>query len=190
MRTVRWNITGLNVLKDSCPQARLLCSWHGELALNTYMLKKSKIFCWLVVSQHHDGQIIANILEKWKFSLLRGSTNAKGAINTTKSMLSLLKKPNTIIGITADGPKGPRHQSKPGAIRIAQQCGATIILMRAHVSHCWQLNSWDRFVIPKPFSQIHITLQVASLPIDSKSKTIPAMVDKEMAAAEHAATTA
>jgi lysophospholipid acyltransferase (LPLAT)-like uncharacterized protein len=160
MRTLRWDIQGLEHLRKHTPHGRLICSWHGELALNAFCLKKNQLFCWLMASQHQDGQIIANILDRWRFPMIRGSTQSHGALQATKTMLKLLKTPNTTIGITSDGPKGPRHQVKPGAIRIAKQCGAQILTMRAQASHYWQLNSWDKFIIPKPFCKVCVTIHV------------------------------
>jgi lysophospholipid acyltransferase (LPLAT)-like uncharacterized protein len=183
MRTVRWKISGFDLLKQHQAQACMLCSWHGELALNAYCLRKKNIFCWLIVSQHKDGQLVANLLQRWGFPLIRGSTNAKGALNTTKTLLSLLKKPGTIVGITSDGPKGPIHQVKPGAIRMAQQCGANVLLMRAHASQCWRLNSWDQFIIPKPFSTVTIDISMAIVPDTKEGPKLAHAVSEQLTSA-------
>ena len=180
MKTLRWQVVGLEELTTQSQQGILVCAWHDELALTTYFLKKHRVPATMVVSHHQDGQIIADILSDWGFLLLRGSTQSKGAITTAKQMLKDLKKPGHIIALTADGPTGPRHQMKPGAIKVARQCDAKILLLRASVQHCWRLQSWDRFIIPKPFSLAKIILaptaviqhEDGSIDIDAMSQAL------------------
>ena len=160
MRTLRWQVKGLELLSPS-DKSCLLVFWHDELALTTYCLHRNKITPWAVVSQHSDGQIIADILSSWQFRLLRGSTQSKGAVSASKKMLTLLQQPGNTVILTGDGPRGPRHQVKSGSIRIAQRSGADIILMRASAHRYWRLRSWDQFIIPKPFSRVDIILEIA-----------------------------
>ncbi len=171
MKTLRWEVEGLDHLSLPHQQGMLLCGWHDELALSTYYLKIKDIKATMVVSQHQDGQIIADILTYWGFPLLRGSTQSKGALHVTKQMLKDLEKPGYIVALTSDGPRGPRHVMKSGALRIADQCGAKIQFIRAFPTRYWRLNSWDRFIIPKPFSKVIIIIDSGSI-IKSNDGTI------------------
>jgi lysophospholipid acyltransferase (LPLAT)-like uncharacterized protein len=67
------------------------------------------------------------------------------------------------IGITPDGPKGPRHQVADGIIAMAQKANAKIVLVEIKPTKYWQLNSWDKFIIPKPFGTLNY---YSTVPID------------------------
>ncbi len=73
------------------------------------------------------------------------------------------------IGITPDGPKGPRYEVSDGVIAMAQKGGAKVVLFSCIPSSYWQLNSWDKFTVPKPFSTLDF---YASAPIDLKEMTM------------------
>ena len=62
------------------------------------------------------------------------------------------------IAITPDGPRGPRYRLNPGVLKVAQQTGVGVMPINVEYSRCWQLKSWDGFMIPKPFSRADITL--------------------------------
>lgn len=179
MRTIRWQHKGMKHLSSSTPC--LICSWHNQLAMNGYYLKSKHIACTMVASQHRDGELIASIMASWGFPLIRGSTQSKGALEVTKKMLSLLKQANAKVAMTSDGPRGPKYQAKPGAIRIARQCGADILMMHARPSRFWQLNTWDNFIIPKPFTKITIVIEKLDMPSSLKDhQDITALVNEKL----------
>ena len=152
----KWKIHNLSSFsrakKKSSPI--LLCCWHSRFLLVAKFLNKRNIPVWAGSSTHRDSQIMAKILHSWKFKLIRGSSR-RGWRNVLKTMMSLLRK-NAIIAVTNDGPKGPARVAKKGAVMLAYKQGSQILSVSGSVSNYWCLNSWDKTIIPKPFSTIHI----------------------------------
>jgi lysophospholipid acyltransferase (LPLAT)-like uncharacterized protein len=60
------------------------------------------------------------------------------------------------VVITPDGPRGPAYELGPGIIFLAQKSGAAVLPMNLEFSHCWRLGSWDRFIVPRPFSKVRV----------------------------------
>jgi hypothetical protein len=129
--------------------------WHGELFMfaHSYLYHKKKPHAKALVSSHFDGDLIAKTLQRLQFEIIHGSSNR----NPARALLQAIKaiKEGYDLGITPDGPKGPRHKVADGIIMMAQKTGAKVVLISIKSSKFWQLNSWDKFVIPKPFGEIN-----------------------------------
>ena len=130
----------------------LFTLWHGQMLPLLWFHRNQGVA--VLVSEHSDGEIIARILEWMGYALIRGSTS-RGAGRALIGLTRTLKDGND-VAITPDGPRGPRHKFAPGAVVAANRAGVPIVPAVAHVERCWQLSSWDGFVIPKPFARITI----------------------------------
>jgi len=132
----------------------IMACWHGELLMIPYAyLKYRKTpHVKLIISDHFDGTLIAKTLSYFGFGTIRGSSRRNAARALLQAIKSL--KEGYDLGITPDGPKGPRHEVADGIIVMAQKAGVKITLVEIKPSHYWQLHSWDKFVIPKPFGTI------------------------------------
>lgn len=154
----------------------IMACWHGELLMipyaYTHFIKKPHVK--LLISEHFDGNLIAKTLSFFQFETIRGSSTRGGA----KALIQSLKELRNgyDLGITPDGPKGPRHEVADGIIVMAQKAGVKVVLVEIKPSSYWQLNSWDKFVIPKPFGTIeyHISepLDIKSLEFEEARETI------------------
>jgi hypothetical protein len=140
----------------------IIAFWHQDIFMAIGCIAKysnPKIITALV-SPSHDGDYLALILKSLDFQVLRGSSSSDsiaaiwGSLQHLRSGLSLM--------ITPDGPKGPALQIKPGLINLSRLTRCPIRLIHFHYSRRWRLNSWDHFIIPKPFSRCVVT---ASQPI-------------------------
>lgn len=137
--------------------------WHGDLLLQPYLyyqfrkIPKAKV----LISDHFDGQIIARIITFFRLGTIHGSTTRGGAKVLIQGLKSLSEGYD--IGITPDGPKGPRYTVSDGVVIMAQKRQAKVIVYSCVPTSYWQLGSWDRFVIPKPFGALNF---YASEPID------------------------
>ncbi len=120
----------------------------------------------MVISDHFDGQIIAKTNSFLKLKSIHGSSTRNGA----KVLIAAMKvlKSGGDVGITPDGPKGPRHEVADGIVIMAQKTKSKIIVLSSVPKSYWQLNSWDKFTIPKPFSEVDL---YASEPIDVSGMT-------------------
>ena len=155
--TCTWRVINKNVFLDLVRSNRpvLLCGWHSRLLFVARFFKNSSFEPWAISSSHRDSEIMAKILTKWNWKLIKGSST-RGWSNVIKKMMVLLKKPSTIIAITNDGPKGPAKQAKKGSIDLAIRNNAHILSISCHATNFWNLKSWDKTMIPKPFSTIYV----------------------------------
>ena len=133
-------------------RAVVLVLWHGEMLPLLYHHRHRQIS--VLVSEHGDGEIIARILDDFGFRLVRGSSS-RGAARALIAVDRELRA-GFDVGITPDGPRGPRHSVAPGALLAAHRAGVKLMPLAAKASAFWQLGSWDRFIIPKPFARVTV----------------------------------
>lgn len=128
----------------------IIAFWHGlMLPVWKYFSKYNPT---AVVSLSKDGEVLSNILEKWSYSLIRGSSS-KGGKEVLESIVEEAKNNYTLI--TPDGPQGPVYEFKPGAVIASQRSGVPLILcgVKINSKKIFQ-KSWDKFQVPCPFSKI------------------------------------
>ena len=137
--------------------------WHNELLMSPQAYRKvhKKQAASAIISSHSDGSIIASTLSYLDIRALRGSSK-RGAKQVLFQAFKSIKSKEEVL-ITPDGPRGPRHHMSDGAIGIALKSKLPIFVMSYKAKDYWQLGSWDKFVIPKPFSKIDFYLQSISL---------------------------
>jgi lysophospholipid acyltransferase (LPLAT)-like uncharacterized protein len=131
-------------------QGTVLTLWHGHLLPLTHYLRNLGML--VLVSEHRDGEIIARILQRLGYGLIRGSSTRGGARAFAEMVRAL--KGGATIAITPDGPRGPARKFSPGAAVAAQRAGVPITTMFVTASRAWTLRSWDSFMIPKPFAKL------------------------------------
>ena len=150
---------GFSYIQDLYKEYRpvIFTFWHNRTFYLTYYHKirtKSKGFpIAILISDSKDGEIIARIAYLWGGIPVRGSTT-RGGRKGLKGLLRVIEKEKSCVITTPDGPLGPKYHFKEGTILLAQLSGAPILPMSYAVSSCWRLSSWDRFIIPKPFSKV------------------------------------
>ncbi|MCL1826418.1 MAG: lysophospholipid acyltransferase family protein [Candidatus Cloacimonetes bacterium] len=125
--------------------------WHRNIL--PLLLNRKNEGVVVLISRSKDGDYIAEPCKAFGFQTARGSSSRKGTA-ALKEMISLSK--NHSIAITPDGPKGPAGQIKEGALQLAYLTQLPICAVKVSVSTSWAVNSWDRFIIPKPFAKIDI----------------------------------
>mgnify|MGYP001557529324 FL=1 len=133
--------------------------WHGEMLPLLWHHRNQGVA--VLVSEHKDGEIIAQVLEWMGYALVRGSTS-RGAGRALLGLVAALKAGND-VAITPDGPRGPRHKFAPGAAIASLRADAPILPVVAHVARFWQMSSWDGFIIPKPFARITVAYGPATI---------------------------
>ena len=137
--------------------------WHGELfmAPQAYRYIHKKQSASAIISQHFDGEIVASTLSKFGIKPLRGSSR-KGAQKVLLQAFRSIKKGEEVL-ITPDGQKGPRHTIDDGAIGLALKSNLPVFVINFTAQRFWQLSSWDKLVIPKPFSGVDFYIESISL---------------------------
>lgn len=121
--------------------------WHANQFLVHGLEDKANTS--ILVSNSIDGEVIARAVEKWGFKVVRGSAGKKGAVESTMQMLTRLKN-GECVGIMVDGPHGPLHKVKNGAVKLAQMSGAPIIPAHWYSPQKTFINlpSWDKMKTP------------------------------------------
>ncbi|QOY52451.1 lysophospholipid acyltransferase family protein [Candidatus Sulfurimonas baltica] len=133
----------------------ILACWHGELLMLPYIYFRYRktLKAKVLISSHFDGLLISKTIEYFGLQTIAGSTNRNAAKVLIQGIRAL--KDGYDIGITPDGPKGPRHEVADGIVVMAKKTKAKIVLLNVKPTKYWQLNSWDKFIIPKPFGTLH-----------------------------------
>ncbi len=129
--------------------------WHQRFLPALAYVTKFKYFKPIVmISQSKDGGLAAKIADRLGLVPVRGSSS-KGGTTALVAITKALRNNQAVIHIV-DGPKGPKGVVKPGLISIAQVSGAVILPVIVSAKKAWLAGSWDRFLIPKPFSEVTI----------------------------------
>lgn len=132
----------------------ILCFWHGRLIMVPFAWPRVKRF-HMLISAHRDGEIIANSVKRLGIDWVKGSAakngKSKGGAEALRILLRNLKT-GEWVGITPDGPRGPRMRASDGVISIARISGAPIMPVTFGVRRGKVIRSWDRFLLPAPFS--------------------------------------
>ena len=132
----------------------IVAMWHGDLLMQplNYRHFKPNGDIKVIVSEHRDGETIRKVVNHLGVGALSGSSTRGGA----KALLGAIKalKNNIDVAITPDGPKGPIYSIADGIVVIAQKTKSKILPFSSIPTSYWQLKSWDKFIVTKPFSQI------------------------------------
>lgn len=126
--------------------------WHGQLLPLVHYHRGEGIV--VLVSEHADGEYITRVIERHGFGTVRGSSTRGG----TRGLKALIRaaRAGKDLALTPDGPQGPPHELKPGALAVAQTTGLPIIPLAVGASRGWRLRSWDGLLVPRPLSRIRI----------------------------------
>lgn len=138
-------------------------TWHSELLISPQVYRKLRREqkTAAIIAQHHDGELIARTLNFLGITALRGSSR-RGAKAVLIAAITALKEGSSVM-ITPDGPKGPRYSMSDGAVALALRSNLPLMIVNYKAHSFWQLNSWDKFIIPKPFTTLNIYHQVLTL---------------------------
>jgi lysophospholipid acyltransferase (LPLAT)-like uncharacterized protein len=133
----------------------IVALWHQRILLVVrYARHFSEFTPAAMISQSRDGDLIADVCRRLNFRPVRGSSSRGGREALAAMLAELSVHPLAVHAL--DGPRGPRGIIKAGIIRMAQLSGAPIIPVYISVNRAWTLRSWDRFLIPKPFSTVSV----------------------------------
>jgi hypothetical protein len=162
---------------------RIFCFWHQCVLPCTVYFRRSHGI--ILISRSFDGELITRILEMFGFHAVRGSSS-RGAREGLLGLKQVIESGKPAI-FTADGPRGPIYQTKMGPIKLAQITGAPIGCFHLEPEHAWVLRSWDRFLIPKPFTRIVVSwAEQTGVPFDLSAEEFEAKRQELNAAIERA----
>lgn len=150
--TGRWSVVNGGHAQALWDQGKpfILAFWHGRILMMPKSWRQS-VPIHMLISQHRDGQLIARTVSHFGIDTVQGSTT-RGGSAALRAMLKFLKS-GECVGITPDGPKGPRMRASDGIVAVARLAGVPILPATFATSRRTLLGSWDRFAVAQPFSR-------------------------------------
>ncbi len=154
MRTISFSIENegpVQAMLDK-KQPFVLVFWHGSMTYPWWRMRRQNAAA--LVSHSKDGQILANLLQSWDYHVLRGSSS-RGSKEAMQAMRGAVRE-GYVLCVTPDGPRGPYHEMKMGAVRVAQTMRVPLVSVSVGYRRYRRLKSWDRFEIPFPFTRARV----------------------------------
>ena len=163
-------------IQGNMPQAPcIIAFWHGEMLPIWYAMRVMRPVA--LVSNSNDGDYLARLLHDWRYTVIRGSTS-KGGGEALHTMVEYASSGRAVL-VTPDGPRGPAHEMKAGAVVAAQRAQVPLVLARAYTHNAKTFHrSWDNFQLPMPFS--HTTVHVSHeehIPIGANREQIAGTIE-------------
>ena len=152
-RSIRYTEINRRAIEDTADhgQSVVLSLWHDELFPLIYLKRQLRIIA--LVSQSDDGELLAGVLERMGLETARGSST-RGGVKALLTAARRMRQDGLCACVTVDGPRGPRHQVKEGAVFLAAQTGAPVVPIRLYMTQRKFFRSWDQFQLPLPFSRV------------------------------------
>lgn len=172
--TLRFTVEGREHWDEAARGGRLpiYTFWHDRIFAGTYFFRGRRIV--IMTSQSFDGEYIARFIQRLGYGAVRGSST-RGGVGALVELARLVRA-GCPAGFSIDGPRGPRHVAKMGALLLAKKTGQPVLPFGVNPERFWQLGSWDRMQIPQPFSRVRVRF---APPIE-----VPADADAEALAAK------
>lgn len=178
-QTLRVHRNGIDAyfpVDESQQKTFIIAFWHDQQIFMPWALlgsaeAKSKKKIHMLISQHDDGRIAAKAIERLGFQSVAGSSS-RGSVTALRTLERILLAGGH-VAITPDGPRGPRHTAKVGAVSLAAKTGCSVLPAALKSTSFWQFRSWDKMFLPKPFSRIEISVGAPiSVPQDSTKQDL------------------
>ena len=158
-RTLRYEIEdGAGIIGKPIAENYIGALWHNRLLLFPFVLRR---FLFnrhgaALISASRDGELLTAAIKRFDYDVVRGSSSRLGA-RAILQLSEMIASGHDVV-ITPDGPRGPAYELGPGIIFLAQKSGAAVLPVNMEYSSCWRLKSWDRFIIPRPFSKVRVII--------------------------------
>ena len=140
-------------------KAYVPCYWHQQHIVCSNLvrswIRRGFKACY-IISSSVDGEVPSRIARSWGADVIRGSANASGALVLRDAQAKM--KEGTSIIVTSDGPVGPAFEFKTGTVLMARVGGAPLVPLACAADRAWYMDTWDHFMVPKPFARIAIAI--------------------------------
>lgn len=156
-KTLRFRVRFANpkTEKDLGSKQFIIALWHNRTFvpcyIYTHLMKSTRKMC-LITSASKDGALLTAVANGFGMVTVRGSSHRRGARALMEALKAL--KTGYCLCLAPDGPKGPVYRCKPGAIKLASISGVPLVPVSLSYSSFWRIKSWDKYIIPKPFSTV------------------------------------
>ena len=161
-RTLRYEVDDrAGILGKPVTKNYIGAIWHNRLLIFPLILRRffPNRRGAALISASRDGDLLTDAIRHFGYEVIRGSSSRLGASAILQLTEELAAGRDVVI--TPDGPRGPAYELDPGIVFLAQKSGASVLPMNLEYSRCWRLGSWDRFIIPQPFSKVRVLISQA-----------------------------
>jgi lysophospholipid acyltransferase (LPLAT)-like uncharacterized protein len=158
-RTLRYEVEDrAGIVGKTVTENYIGALWHNRLLIFPLVLRRffPNRHGAALISASRDGDLLADAIRRFGYDVIRGSSSRLGA-SAILQLTEMLASGRDVV-ITPDGPRGPAYELGPGIVFLAQKSGAPVLPMNLEYSRCWRLGSWDRFIIPQPFSKVRVLI--------------------------------
>jgi len=158
-RTLRFEIDDrAGIIGQPVAENYIGALWHNRLLIFPLVLRRffPNRHGAALISASHDGDLLSDAIHRFDYDVVRGSSSKLGA-SALFQLSDVLGNGGDVV-ITPDGPRGPAYQLGPGIVFLAQKTSAQVLPLNMEYSSCWRLKSWDRFIIPRPFSKVRVII--------------------------------
>ncbi len=145
--TMRFEVKGWENFSEGEPF--VYCFWHNRIPIATYFWRQRGIV--VMSSRSFDSEYIARFIQRFGYGAARGSSTRGGKAALIQMIRAV--RAGKSAAFTVDGPRGPSYEVKPGAVLLAAKAKAAILPFSISLNRYWQLPSWDKIQIPKPFAR-------------------------------------
>lgn len=164
--TIRFEVRGMEHLEaiKQAGKTPIYTFWHDRIFLSTYFWRHYGLVA--MISKSFDGEYIARSIQRFGYGAIRGSSSRGGA----KALIEMIRamRGGLPMAFTADGPRGPKYEAKPGPVILAKKTGNPMLPFIIEPKRCWRANSWDKMHIPTPFTSA-LTLIGEPIYVDPKA---------------------
>jgi lysophospholipid acyltransferase (LPLAT)-like uncharacterized protein len=176
-RTLRYHVDDrAGVVGKPVTENYIGALWHNRLLIFPMVLRRffPNRAGAALISASRDGDLLTDAIHRFGYDVIRGSSSRMGT-SAILQLTQMLASGRDVV-ITPDGPRGPAYELGPGIVFLAQKSGASVLPMNLEYSGCWRLGSWDRFIIPHPFSKVRVLI---SQPLSVKPTGMPDQFEAE-----------
>lgn len=159
LSTCKWEVHGLeNFTTFASKNKCILMLWHNRLAITSFILYRyAKQFSYTAfVSNSRDGELIDMLVNSYSMGKTIKVPH-QSRHEALRTLIKCINSSNEIAIITPDGPRGPKYEVKPGIALAALKTNVSIVPLTWEADHYWELNTWDKLRLPKPFSTIKVS---------------------------------
>ena len=189
-KTTQWTYLGREYPESELAQDHgfIVSFWHQRLFMGVFGWTYSTPFS-MIISAHKDGRLIAETVARFGILWIAGSSSKGGAQALRQAVRCLKNK--EVVGITPDGPRGPRHEVQGGTIVMAQLARVKILPFTFSMTHCRPLKTWDQFVLPLPFGRGVIAwgpgVEVSGMKVEEGQQLLKTRMEALQLEADHQA---
>lgn len=150
--TLRIEVEGWEHFSEGQPL--VYCFWHNRIPIATYFWRNRGIV--VMSSRSFDSEYIARFIQRFGYGAARGSSTRGGKAALIQMIRAV--RDGKSAAFTVDGPRGPLYEAKPGAVLLAAKSNAALLPFSISMNRFWQLPSWDKIQIPKPFARVVVVI--------------------------------